>query len=240
MSWHRPGRAAVCFSLVVRGTRCCTLSTRYGSGTDRRGAPWRMRGHTIAAWLRWRSTRDAVLVLYGGTQGSVGRSSGTRYGDTWEWDGCRWTERNVNTPGPRDHHAVGTNRVQPAPRDGVANRVAENPLGRWLLQIRAAPVAVEHDAVENGLGARRCDARHGHLGARRVEEVLGRDSLIGDDRLRLAGGSSPGLGGGLAGAGSGNRRQRVPGAHLADQTGREQATERAHEYIHDEQPSRHV
>jgi hypothetical protein len=34
-------------------------------------------------------TRRGVLVLYGGTQGSVGRSSGTQYGDTWEWDGRR-------------------------------------------------------------------------------------------------------------------------------------------------------
>ncbi len=51
-------------------------------------------------------TRRGVLVLYGGINGSVGSSSGTRYGDTWEWDGHRWTERNVHTPGPRDHHAM--------------------------------------------------------------------------------------------------------------------------------------
>jgi hypothetical protein len=41
-------------------------------------------------------------VVYGG----IGPQSGTRFGDTWEWDGVRWTERNVHTPGARDHHAM--------------------------------------------------------------------------------------------------------------------------------------
>ena len=51
-------------------------------------------------------TRRGVLVLYGGINGGTGSSSGTRYGDTWEFDGRHWTERNVHTPGPRDHHAM--------------------------------------------------------------------------------------------------------------------------------------
>ncbi|MGH7460996.1 MAG: kelch repeat-containing protein [Longimicrobiales bacterium] len=47
-------------------------------------------------------SQRSVVVLYGGT----GVGSGTRYGDTWEWDGQRWTEKSVRTPGPRDHHAM--------------------------------------------------------------------------------------------------------------------------------------
>ena len=39
-------------------------------------------------------TRRGVVVLYGGT----GIGSGTRYGDTWEWDGSRW--RNVTSALP--------------------------------------------------------------------------------------------------------------------------------------------
>jgi hypothetical protein len=74
------------------------------------GSAWRIvsdegphhRGMAAMAF----DTRRGVLVLYGGINGSVGSSSGTRYGDTWEWDGRRWTERNVHTPGPRDHHAM--------------------------------------------------------------------------------------------------------------------------------------
>jgi len=41
-------------------------------------------------------SRRGVVVLYGG----AGIGSGTRFGDTWEWDRRRWEEKNVRTPGP--------------------------------------------------------------------------------------------------------------------------------------------
>ena len=47
-------------------------------------------------------SRRGVLVVYGG----IGIGSGSRYGDTWEWNGARWDERAVRTPGARDHHAM--------------------------------------------------------------------------------------------------------------------------------------
>jgi hypothetical protein len=47
-------------------------------------------------------TRRAVLVIFGGT----GMRNGSRYGDTWEWNGRAWEERDVRTPGARDHHAM--------------------------------------------------------------------------------------------------------------------------------------
>ena len=49
-----------------------------------------------------RAAGVAVTAEYGGR----GIGSGTRYGDTWEWNGQRWTERNLQTPGARDHHAM--------------------------------------------------------------------------------------------------------------------------------------
>src|SRR5688500_6293798 len=52
------------------------------------------RARTMAAGTL--DTRRGVFVLYGG----VGSGSGTRYGDTWEWNGKTWTEANVRTPGP--------------------------------------------------------------------------------------------------------------------------------------------
>ena len=47
-------------------------------------------------------TRRGALVVYGG----VGPRNGSRYGETWEWDGRAWQERDVRTPGARDHHAM--------------------------------------------------------------------------------------------------------------------------------------
>ena len=44
----------------------------------------RHRTLRATAW----DARRGVLVVYGG----IGPASGTRFGDTWEWDGARWTE----------------------------------------------------------------------------------------------------------------------------------------------------
>lgn len=47
-------------------------------------------------------THRQVLVVFGG----AGVRNGSRYGDTWEWNGRAWAERDVRTPGARDHHAM--------------------------------------------------------------------------------------------------------------------------------------
>ena len=47
-------------------------------------------------------TRRGVLVVFGGAS----LRNGSRYGETWEWNGRDWTYRDVPTPGVRDHHAM--------------------------------------------------------------------------------------------------------------------------------------
>jgi len=41
-------------------------------------------------------------VVFGGS----GLFNQNAYGDTWEWNGTAWSERPVDSPGPRDHHAM--------------------------------------------------------------------------------------------------------------------------------------
>ena len=50
--------------------------------------------------------RRGVLVIYGGIGAANSPERAARYGDTWEWNGRTWTEPNVQSPGPRDHHAM--------------------------------------------------------------------------------------------------------------------------------------
>ena len=45
------------------------------------------------------------VVLFGGT--SVLAPDAPSYGDTWEWDGARWTQANVTGPSARDHVSMG-------------------------------------------------------------------------------------------------------------------------------------
>jgi hypothetical protein len=47
-------------------------------------------------------TRREVAVLYGG----IDSMTSSRYADTWEWNGKRWEERWLESPGPRDHHVM--------------------------------------------------------------------------------------------------------------------------------------
>jgi hypothetical protein len=47
-------------------------------------------------------TRRNVLVVFGG----IGIRNGSRYGETWEWDGRTWHEHDVRGPGLRDHHSM--------------------------------------------------------------------------------------------------------------------------------------
>ncbi|HEY4015584.1 MAG TPA: kelch repeat-containing protein [Polyangiaceae bacterium] len=44
------------------------------------------------------------IVLFGG----FSFSSNTFLGDTWEWDGSTWTQRNASGPSPRAGHAMAT------------------------------------------------------------------------------------------------------------------------------------
>jgi hypothetical protein len=52
-------------------------------------------------------TRRGVLVLFGGLRKHGQRAyAESAESDTWEWDGERWERRDVNSPGPIDHHAM--------------------------------------------------------------------------------------------------------------------------------------
>ena len=81
------------------------------------------------------------VVLFGGFDGDV--TSGAKlFGDTWEWDGARWTERQDIGPQARWQHAI----VCDATRNslvlfgGMSTPVGQTPLGdTWELAL--APLA---------------------------------------------------------------------------------------------------
>ena len=51
-------------------------------------------------------------VLFGGT--AMLAPNAPSFGDTWEWDGTRWTEVNVTGPSARDHIAMGYDAARKA------------------------------------------------------------------------------------------------------------------------------
>jgi len=51
-------------------------------------------------------------VLFGGT--AVLAPNAPSFGDTWEWDGARWTQVNVSGPSGRDHIAMGYDAARKA------------------------------------------------------------------------------------------------------------------------------
>lgn len=75
------------------------------------GTRWRVSGDLEPGWRTLPAmafdSRRRRMVLYGGL-----RKLGARQyvdpaeDDTWEWDGTRWEERRVNSPGSLDHHAM--------------------------------------------------------------------------------------------------------------------------------------
>ncbi|MBX9602681.1 MAG: hypothetical protein K2X35_16875 [Bryobacteraceae bacterium] len=74
------------------------------------GTSWKLlstEGPGVRA--RHRMAFDAArgeMVLYGGDTGNPRRGQFLIQGDTWTWDGARWTERKVEGPGPRFMHAM--------------------------------------------------------------------------------------------------------------------------------------
>lgn len=63
------------------------------AGDDR--SPGKRVGHSMAF-----DRARGVMVLFGGNDGHGDR------GETWEWDGYRWTRRDVSGPSPRSEHAM--------------------------------------------------------------------------------------------------------------------------------------
>jgi hypothetical protein len=114
----------------------------------------------------------------------------------------------------------------------ITDGIAEHPLGYGIFQIGSALLTVDLDPVEHRLGTGSWRDGHRHLGARRAEEVLGRDDSVGGDRCRSRGGCRRGRRGGLARAQSGSGRQRACGADFADQRGHEDGADHAQEDIH--------
>lgn len=75
--------------------------------------------------------RRGRVVMFGGA--SAPRPDAESFGDTWEWDGTRWRQIEGQSPGPRDHVALGYD----ARRQGVVLRGASAPEARgetWLLR----------------------------------------------------------------------------------------------------------
>jgi N-acetylneuraminic acid mutarotase len=62
--------------------------------------PGARQGHAMA-------TLGSKVVLFGGAA-SVPNAPPTYLGDTWEWDGARWTARSVVGPSGRDGHAMAS------------------------------------------------------------------------------------------------------------------------------------
>ena len=55
------------------------------------------RGYAAMAY----DSARGVTVLYGGSTVDFDGAIENRFGDTWEWDGSAWTERQVTGPSPR-------------------------------------------------------------------------------------------------------------------------------------------
>jgi len=73
------------------------------------GTQWtRMSDDGPAARSLFGMAYDAVrgrTVLFGGTS-TIGPTAGPSHGDTWEWDGVRWTRSTATGPSARDHIAM--------------------------------------------------------------------------------------------------------------------------------------
>ncbi len=81
-------------------------------------------GHAMA----YDSTRQRI-VLFGG------RLVGTRFGDTWEWDGANWTQvQDIN-----DHRPVGTVRHFTSGYDASNHAVVGHFRGRTPRTVVFAP-----------------------------------------------------------------------------------------------------
>jgi Galactose oxidase, central domain len=115
-SWREiatPGPPARTTHQMVYDTRRERVVLFGGSaGTQMFGDTWEWDGRQ---WSRMATTGpDArtlyglaydsargVVVLFGGT--SVLASDAPSFGDTWEWNGARWTAASATGPSPRDH-----------------------------------------------------------------------------------------------------------------------------------------
>jgi hypothetical protein len=71
---------------------------------------WRVSSAVGPSWrtlpqIAFDSRRGRIL-LQGGRSKTGQRQYGQAEADTWEWNGLRWRQLPVNSPGPLDHHAM--------------------------------------------------------------------------------------------------------------------------------------
>src|SRR5262249_7894720 len=78
------------------------------------GATW--THHTVtgpsARFGHAMATLNGTAVLFGGqiclSACNTNHAVYNAYGDTWEWDGAAWTQRNVSGPQARAYHGMAT------------------------------------------------------------------------------------------------------------------------------------
>src|SRR5215831_430524 len=145
----------------------------------------RLHGHRSGLagggeWLTWHELSRHRLPR--NSHGGVG------------WRGChrarlaRILEEHFDEAlGPRDHHAIVGDLLDLPTADGIADRVAANPLDRRIFEEGATLAALDHDAVEDRLHHRHGGRRRRRLAAAGIEEVLRRDR-----RVRLGAGTRGG------------------------------------------------
>src|SRR5262247_4034749 len=84
-------RCLICL-LTACGAGSETADATADGPEDVPAARW---GHALA-----HDTARATTILFGGSAGAV------FHGDTWAWDGARWTRASATGPVPRDQHVM--------------------------------------------------------------------------------------------------------------------------------------
>jgi len=95
-------------------------------------------------------TRRKRVIIHGGIGGEE-----NRYGDTWEWDGAAWLERNDSRVGKRDHHAMAydSDRGKTVlfggvlPNDTLAHSTWEWDGAKWEEDVAKSPGGRVHFAM---------------------------------------------------------------------------------------------
>jgi hypothetical protein len=75
------------------------------------GSGWRVSAAEGPSWrtlpaLAFDSKRGRIVLFGGLRKFSPAQYADSAHGDTWEWDGTRWSQARVNSPGAIDHHAM--------------------------------------------------------------------------------------------------------------------------------------
>ena len=78
------------------------------------GEAWRLAAIDGPSPRKWAAaaydSNREVVVLHGGREGQ-GRN-GSSLGDTWIWDGRKWSQVHADGPTPRDHHRAAYDKVR--------------------------------------------------------------------------------------------------------------------------------